>query len=117
MGGGPSCRVRTRLGANHPSSSRVVLYLAGWIVIMVVFTLAQTRFYDAHQRAHGEWRQRSTPWLLWYSSAELRAMLGALFHSDKNAAVERARRIYILVLIVGVTYMVIGFPLALLLLA
>lgn len=89
-------------------------YLAGWLVIMVVFAVTQARFYDAHQRAHGLWRPRSTPLLLAYSPEERRAMLRATTRRDANPAVEQARWHYVLVLAFAVAYLVIGFPLALL---
>jgi len=88
------------------------VYLAGWLVIMVAFVVTQTRFYDAHQRAHGEWRPRSTPWLLSYSGMEFRAMFRATFRRDIDPDVEGKRRRYVAMLVGGIAYLVIGFPLA-----
>jgi hypothetical protein len=94
------------------SLKTVIYYLAGWLVLAFAFVITQTRFYDAHQRAHQQWRKRSTPWLLSYSGRELRAMLLATFERNADPIVEGTRRFYLVVLATSVLYLVIGFPLA-----
>jgi hypothetical protein len=92
----------------------VTLYFIGWVLIMVVFVVTQTRFYDAHQRIHHRWRPRNTPWMLSYSYPELRALVRESFRRNEDSTVEKARRIYLAVLILGGAYLVVGFPIAVL---
>jgi hypothetical protein len=90
----------------------VDFYLIGWLVLLIVFVVTQTRFHDAHRGAHAGWRPRSTPWLLSYDGRELRAMGRAAFQHDNHPVVERRRRIYVAVLVAGILYLVVGLPLA-----
>jgi hypothetical protein len=90
----------------------MILYLIGWLVIIAVFVLAQTRFYDTHQRNRNLWRPRSTPWLLAPSATELRAMLHATLKPDTNATIETARRRYVIVAVVAMAYLIVGLPIA-----
>jgi hypothetical protein len=99
------------IGRYYPGC--VILYLVGWIVLMVAFGVTQFRFLERHRNVHGWWRPRSTPWMLMYSWNEGRAMWRATIQPDEDPRVERARRLYTLVLIIAVGYLVIGFPLAL----
>jgi hypothetical protein len=83
-------------------------YLAGWLVFMVAFFVAQTRFLDAHQRVHGEWRARSTFDRLFgvYRLREYDAMLRATFRRDEDPVVERARRLFLVIFAAGIAYLV-----------
>ena len=77
--------------------------------MLVAFLVTQTRFYDAHQKAHQDCRTRSDRIGSFSTEDERRAMFRATFQRDANAIVERARRTYLLVLAAGVVYL-LAFP-------
>ncbi len=57
------------------------------------------------------------PWLLCFGPGEMRAMLRAQWRRDENPAVEKPRRLYLIVLAGAIAYLVLGFPEAVWLLA
>lgn len=92
----------------------MALFFGTWIFVAVVLLVTQMRFYDAHQRAHNEWRARADQWVLARSGAEYRAMIRATFRRDPETDVERRRRQYLAMLVIAVAYLLIGFPVAVL---
>lgn len=92
------------------------LYLIGLLMLGVAFVLTQSRFYNAHRRVHGRWREgaeamRTT---FFYTPAEHRAMLRANFRADENPTVEQARRRYLSAMAASVAYLILAIPVALL---
>jgi hypothetical protein len=92
----------------------VLLYLAGWIVLMAAFAIAQARFYEAHRRVHGHWRpaaeaMRTT---LFHTPVEIRQMLRATFRKDPDQGVETARGQYLTVLAIAAVYLILAIPVA-----
>jgi hypothetical protein len=85
-------------------SIRTVPTFVGWLVLIVVFGVVQDWFYEVHRRHHAAWRPRSQRWGM-PRSDEFRAMLHATFHRDAVPEVERARRIYLLVMALGLAYL------------
>jgi ferric-dicitrate binding protein FerR (iron transport regulator) len=76
----------------------------GWLVILVLFLVAQQRFYEIHRRHHEAWRSGAGRWSA-PNADELRAMMRATFRADPVPEVERARRLYLLVVALAVAYL------------
>jgi hypothetical protein len=87
----------------------MLVFAGGWVALMVVFVLTQQLFYEASRKTHGLWR----PWYDRWADPrrdEMSRMFQATFvrHPDRGA--ERARRRYLIVILLMLVYMVLGLP-------
>jgi hypothetical protein len=95
----------------------VDLYAVAGLGVLLALLVFQTRFFEAHRRAHGLWRPRSVeaPTTLFYTPPEYKAMFRAAFHKDDDPLVERARRAYLFSAAIFALYVLLALPAAVLL--
>ena len=91
-----------------------MIWIAGVLVLGIIFVIAQHVFYESSRRIHGLWR----PWseqLYGPTWREFGEMGSATFRKHQDRNTERARRRYLVVMAVTLGWMLLGFPAGLLL--
>jgi hypothetical protein len=74
-----------------------------WVVaiaIIVLLTVGQESFYELHRRRYGLWRSTRQR-RLWADQEERRRMWAATLHRDPDLTVERARLVFLAVIVLS----------------
>jgi hypothetical protein len=92
----------------------VLLYVVGWLAIVFLYSIVAARWFDLHQQTHNNGGIARRPGSVRQPRGS-RRIYRAQWRRDPDPAVEKRRRAFLLVLAIAIAYLVIGFPLAVLL--
>jgi len=98
----------------QPGTFALLIWIAGLLVLGVVFVIAQHVFYESSRRVDGLWR----PWseqVYGPTWRELGEMGSATFRKHQDPDAEKARRRYLSAMAVALGWIFLGLPAALLL--